>query len=75
MLSLRSVRATVREGLALSRNYRHAAKMRRRLRANYGVVVTRRPSTLIGDLLVGVDKIPWRRLTIMAALLVLVARR
>lgn len=75
MLSFRSARAMIREGLALSRNYRHAATMRRRLRANYGMVVAWRPSALIGDVLVAVDSAPWRRLTVMAAVLVLVARR
>ena len=75
MTSLKRVYAMVREILALSRNYRHAAILRRHLTAKYGAVVSASPTILIGEALVTMDHAPWRRLTILTLLLVVALRR
>ena len=70
MISLKRVPPIVRELLALSRNYRHAAILRRHVRTKYGAVVTARPTILIGEALAAMDHVPWRRLTVLAVLVV-----
>jgi hypothetical protein len=67
---LTGVRAMVREVLALSRNYRHAAILRRHVKAKYGAVVTARPTILVGEALAVRDHVPWKRLAALAVLLV-----
>src|SRR5204862_5326767 len=68
MAPVRTGRAIVRELVALTRNYRYAAILRRQLRAKYGRVVVGRPSVLIGEALLALDR-PRTRLVICAVLL------
>ena len=70
MTPVQTGRAIAREFVALCRNYRHAAILRRQLRAKYGRVVVGKPSVLIGEVLLAMDRIPWTRLAIAAAVLV-----
>ena len=72
---LRSVRTMTREAVALSRNYRHAALLRRQLRARCGAVAPARPGILIGEALTAIDHAPWTRMAMFALLLVIAARR
>ena len=74
MTLVQTGRAIARELVALSRNYRHAAILRRQLRVKYGRVVVGKPSVLIGEVFIAMDRIPWTRLAIGAAVLVLAAR-
>ena len=67
-------RAIARELVALGRNYRHVAILRRQLRAKYGRVVVGKPSVLIGEVLIAMDRIPWTRLAIGAVVLGVVVR-
>ena len=74
-MSLQRVRSLAKEVVALGRNYRHAAIMRRYVRTRYGAVVTARPSILIGEALTALTLASWRRLAVLAALLVVALRR
>jgi hypothetical protein len=73
-MALQRFRAMVREAVALSRNYRHAAILRQHVRRRYGAQITARPSILIGDALASMDHAPWRRVMILAVLLVIALR-
>ena len=73
-MSFDKVRAIARELRASARNYENAAIIRRHVRAKYGVVVTVRPSILIGEALVALTRAPWGRFTVLAALLVIAKR-
>ena len=68
-----TVRAITREVIALSRNYRHAARLRRHVQAKYGAVIVCRPSVLIGDALIAMENVRWSRLVILAVAIVLAA--
>ena len=69
------VRRWVREAVALSRNYQHAAILRRRLRTKYGAVIPAGPSRVIGDVLVALDGARWRRLLVLLVLFMVAARK
>ena len=75
MISLGSLRGMIREVIAVGRNYKHAAILRRYVRARYGKVVVGKPTVVIGDALIAAERAPWRRLTVLAVLLVLGVRR
>jgi hypothetical protein len=74
MTPVQTGRAIARELVALCRNYRHVAILRRQLRAKHGRVVVGKPSVLIGEVLVAMDHIPWTRLAIGAVVLGVAAR-
>ena len=67
--------AVAREAVALSRNYRHAAILRRQLRAKHGAAVTAGHSALLGEALTRLEHAPWVRLALLIALFVLAAVR
>ena len=73
-MSLRTVRTMARELVALSRNYRHAAVLRRHLRQQYGAVLKPSWGAMIGELAIAMTNAPWRRLAILVTLLI-VARK
>jgi hypothetical protein len=73
-MPLQRVRAMVREAVALSRNYRHAVILHQHLRRRYGAHLVTRPSILIGDALASMDHAPWRRLMILAVLVLIAFR-
>lgn len=68
-------RATAREALALSRNYRHAANLRRQLRSTHGAAVAIGPTSLVGEALALMEHAPWGRLAILTVLLLIAAVR
>ena len=72
MTPLETSRTIACELVALGRNYRYAAILRRQLRSEYGLVVVRRPSVLIGEALLAIDHTPWIRLATSAALVAVV---
>ena len=69
-MPLHGFRSVAREVRAVSRNYLHAALLRRHIRARYGAVVTARPSVLIGEVLAVMCEVQWTRVTILAVLIV-----
>ena len=69
-MSLRPVRTIVRELVALSRNYRHAAVLRRHLRRRYGAAMKPSPGALVGEIALAMNNAPWGRLTILAILFI-----
>jgi hypothetical protein len=71
---VRWVRRMIREAIALSRNYQHAAILRRRLRTKYGAVLPAGPSVAIGDALVALNHARWRRLLVLIVLFMIAAR-
>ena len=75
MMSLGRVRAMAREAIALGRNYKHAALIRRYVRAKYGKVVVSTPSVIIGDALLALEHARWSRLAVLALLVVVAVRR
>jgi hypothetical protein len=74
-VSLYTIRAMASELRAQARNYRYVAMLRRHARAKYGRVITVRPSVLIGEALIAIDRLRWTRVTILLALMLLAARR
>ena len=74
-MSLQRVRWLAREALARSRNYRHAATLRRHLRTKYGKVLPARLSTLLGEVLLGLQGLAGSPLTLLLVLLFVVAAR
>jgi hypothetical protein len=72
MTPVETSRRIARELVALGRNYRYVAILRRQLRSEYGLVVVRRPSVLIGEALLAIDHTPWSRLATSAALVAVV---
>jgi hypothetical protein len=72
MTPVETSRTIARELVALSRNYRSVAILRRHLRSKYGLVVVCKPSVLIGEALVAMDHTPWTRLAMPAALVAVV---
>jgi hypothetical protein len=74
-VSLYTIRAMASELRARGRNYRHVAILRRHVRERYGRVIRVRPSVLIGDVLNVIEHVPWARVTILLALVLLAARR
>jgi hypothetical protein len=64
----------MREALALSRNFRQAALLRRRLRSKYGRVIPGKPSILIGEALATMEHAPWTRLAILVGLFIVASR-
>jgi hypothetical protein len=67
--------AVAREAVALSRNYRHAAVLRRQLRSTRGVAMTWGPSALLGEALTRMEHAPWIRLTVLIMLFFVAAVR
>jgi hypothetical protein len=59
--------------VALGRNYRYVAILRRHLRSKYGLVVVCKPSVLIGEALIAMDHTPWTRLVMPALVTVVLA--
>jgi hypothetical protein len=74
-VSLYTIRAMASELRAQARNYRYVAVLRRQVRAKYGRVIRVRPTVLIGEALIAIDQVPWARVTILLALVLLAARR
>ena len=74
-MSLYTIRAMASELRAQARNYRYVAMLRRHVRAKYGRVIPVRPSVLIGDVLIAIDRLRWTRVTILLAIMLLAARR
>lgn len=64
----------VREAVALSRNYRHAAILRRQLRTKYGAAVGGSPTVLMGEALTVAQHAPWIRLVVLTVLLLAAVR-
>ena len=73
-MSLHPIRLAVRELRARSRNYKHAAILRRHIRARYGAVAPAHPSILIGEALATLSQVPWTRVAVLLMLVVLAAR-
>ena len=74
-MSLHRARSVVRELVALSRNYRHAAILRRHVRTRYGAAPTVRPSTLIGEVLAAAHQTFWKRVAVLTVLFLVATRR
>ena len=74
-MSLQRIRHLIRELRARGRNYRHAAILRRYVRAKHGAVVTAHRSILVGEALVTLCQVRWARVTILAALVLAAAAR
>ena len=74
-MSVYTIRAMARELPAQARNYRYAAILRRHLRDKYGRIIRVRPTVLIGEALIAIDQVPWARVTILLAIVLLAARR
>ena len=74
-MSLYTIPAMARELRAQARNYQHAAILKRHLRDKYGRIIRVRPTVLIGEALIAVDQVPWARVTILLAIVLLAARR
>jgi hypothetical protein len=72
MTPVETSRTIARELVAVGRNYRYVAVLRRQLRSEYGLVVVRKPSVLIGEALLAMDHMPWTRLAMPAALVAVV---
>ena len=72
MTPVETSRTIACELVALGRNYRYVAILRRQLRSEYGLVVVRKPSVLIGEALLAMDHTPWTRLAMSAALVAVV---
>ena len=72
MTPVETTRTFACELVALGRNYRYVAILRRQLRSEYGLVVVRRPSVLFGEALLAIDHTPWIRLATSAALVAVV---
>ena len=67
--------AMAREVVALSRNYRQAAILRRQLRSTHGIVVTFGPTALVGEALALMEHAPWARLAVLTVLLLAAVRK
>ena len=74
MRPLRWVHEITREVVALARNYRHAAVLRRHLRSKYGVRVAVGRDVFVGEVLAAIEHAPWSRLVVLAALLIAAVR-
>ena len=74
-MSLYTIRGMARELRAQTRNYRHAAILKRHLRDRYGRIIRVRPTVLIGEALIAIDQVPWARVTILLAIVLLAARK
>jgi hypothetical protein len=74
-MSFSSVRATVHEVIALARNRRHAAILRRHLRVKYGAALVGKPGSVIGDALAAIDSARWKGLAVFVVLLFVALRR
>ena len=72
--AISTVSRAIREAIALGRNYRHAAVLRRHLRRRYGVAVVMGPGVLIGEALTVADRCRWVSLAILAAVLLVMTR-
>ena len=68
------VQRAIREAVALGRNYRHAAVLRRHLREHYGVAVVTGPGVLIGEALTVADRFRWVPLAVLLAMFLVAAR-
>ena len=75
MISLRRMREIAREVIEASRDDQQAAIIRRYLRARGKPVVLGRRTVVIGETLVAAGRVPWRRLSVLAVLVVLGVRR
>jgi hypothetical protein len=72
MRPVETSRTITRELVALGRNYRSVAILRRHLRSKYGLVVVCKPSVLLGEVLVAMDHTPWTRLAMSAVIVAVV---
>ena len=70
-MALSSLRSAVRELRARSRNYRHAATLRRYVRDRYGAIVPAHPSILLGEALVILSRVQWSRVAVLIMLVIL----
>ena len=74
-MSLYTIRAMACELRAQARNYRYAAILRQHLRDKHGRIIRVRPTVLIGEALIAIDQVPWARVTILLAIVLLAARK